>query len=1103
MDGFGSAEQYFKKAKELDMPFLALTNHGNVDGCLEWQKKADEYGIGPILGCEAYIVPNMKIKSQKEQRGHITILVKNLKGWHELCRLLTMANLDGFYHRPRIDFESLLNSDLSGFVILTGCTASFINLPKGIDVLIKLWDRTKGNLFLEIMPHDFDLQYSHNKKLLEIHNELKIPLVATNDCHYIDEDEWEVQEVLLAIQRKAKWKDKDRWRFELKGLHLKTEREMRLQFMKHRFSVDQINDAIENTIKIAEKCSGFRIPKQEISLPSPYENIDDNKFLDELCWQKINQDGLDEKYQKRYKQEFQLIKKKNFSRYFLIFYDLINWCKKNNIPVGPGRGSVGGSLIAYLIGITKVDPIRHHLSFARFISEDRIDFPDIDVDFAKRDREKVRDYIRKKYGYNHTCGISTDMRLKSKAAVQAVARVFDIPTKDVMAFSNTINDRNKETGLQKVIDEEGSWFAKKYPKIIYFAQKLENQVRGNGQHAAGQIISGDDLTKGTKCVLIKRDKLIVANWDMDGCEYCGLMKMDILGLSTLSVLDEAEKLIQNIPLEKFSLDDILLDDQKVFDLINSGKTAGIFQISATPTTQLAKEIHIDNFEDIVAAIALVRPGPYKSGMAGNYAKRKHGEKWETMHPIYEEVTKYTYGILVYQEQIMQVISKVAGLSESTADQIRKVIGKKRDAKEFEQYRVRFIEGCKKQKTLSKKEAEDFWHGLLEWAEYGFNRSHSVAYALIGYQTAWLKTHYPVEFACACLSFADWDNNNSEDFRQKTEILQEISSLGITIMPPKIKYSNPIRWIAKDNKLYVPFIEISGFGKTQAEKCADHKPALKPRLEGFFGKEYAPQQKEKSKSDLILEELLCYDPDKIPPKKILSKYFPFSFDNVDPSYETLKKIFGFSFPESDLLKIKSLDVTKGFLPKGLIKRARFSNDKLLECQKCELRSECDSPVMPSIGIYNVMICGEAPGAQENEFGRGFYEDAPAGKLLWEELAKYGLHRRMFHVSNVVKCYPSKTKTPKAEHINSCVPWLAEEFANLKPRLVLAFGNTNNKALANRDSGINDLSGTTEWIESITAWVCWCTHPAAVKRNSNNKEYFEKGIKNFAEKFELLK
>lgn len=555
-------------------------------------------------------------------------------------------------------------------------------------------------------------------------------------------------------------------------------------------------------------------------------------------------------------------------------------------------------------------------------------------------------------------------------------------------------------------------------------------------------------------------------------------------------------------MNKFNLDNIPHNDQKTFDLINSGKTAGIFQISALPTTQLAKEIVIENFEDIVATIALIRPGPYKSGMAKEYVERKHGKKWEPMHPIYEQVTKYTYGILVYQEQVMQVISKVAGLSESTADQIRKVIGKKRDPKEFEQYKKQFFAGCKKQKTLSVKEAERFWKGLLEWAEYGFGRAHSVAYGLIAYQTAWLKANHPVEFTCACLSFADYDNSKEDDFRQKEELLQEITELGITIIPPKVKHSDPIRWIVKDNKLYVPFIEISGFGETQAEKCMDCKPVTKPKLQGFFGKEYEPPRKEKTKNDEILEELLAHDPDKIPSKKVLSKYFPFSFDAIDPAYETLKNILGFGFPESDLDKIKRLDVPKGFLPRGLIQKIRFSNPDLLDCQRCNLRQECDGPVMPSVGMYNIIVSGEGPGPQENKHKRGFYEEAPAGELLWAELGKYGLTRRMFHVTNVEKCYPSKTGTPKKEHIEACSIWLNEEIAKLQTRLILAFGNTNNKAFMNRDSGINDLSGTTEWAESIKSWICWSTHPAAVKRNRSNKEYFEKGIENFAKKFNLL-
>ncbi len=1412
LDGYGSPIQYISKIKEMGMKYAAITDHGNVDGVLNFQRECIKQGINPIIGCEVYIVEDANIKKQ-EKRGHIVILIKNIRGWTELCRLLTKANLDGFYHRPRIGFNDLLSADLSGFVILTACMASFINLPGGLDTLLELQEKMPNRLFLEIEPHDFPEQYIHNEKILELHNELNIPLIATNDCHYIDEDDWETQEVLLAIGTKAKWSNKKRFKFSIKGLHLRSAREMQLAFRKHCFRIVQINEAMANTVKVAKICSDFRIPKQEMSLPAPYEDKNDDKTLYSLCHDGFkrfynNSKDIPKEYSDRLEQEFRLIKKKKFARYFMIFYDIIQWCHNNNIPVGPGRGSVSGSLIAYLIGITKVDPIKFHLSFARFITDDRIDYPDIDVDFAKKDREKVREYICNKYGLNYTCGISTDMKLKSRAAVQAVARVFEVSEKDIRTFSKSIWQGGEEN-LQRAIDEtdEGKYFAKKYPKVIHFALKIENTVRGQGQHAAALIISNEDLTKGTKCVLIRRKDRIVCNWNMEDSEYVGLMKLDILGLSTLSVEEEAENLInkgqeiipsfwyhpesecyfvdKDVFSEKVSresidnidlnLDKIPLDDQKVFDLINSGKTAGIFQISAKPTTELCKEMKINNFEDISAAVSLVRPGPTNSGMTKKYIQRKHGKKWKPMHPIYEEVTKHTYGILVYQEQVMQVISKVAGLPESTADRIRKVIGKKRTVKEFKPYWEQFRNGCKKMKTLSLKEAKEFWEGLLEWASYGFNRcltgdtlltrssynqytgkhisiedlylawhsntpagdkyrrqglqilqmnddnrcrpgkiigifyqgkeivykittktgkeikgtynhklftfdgykkitdlkngdrlaimagyqesiterkgqkwkktntkgkkgfqkrednpayidgrsilfekskqlilskvnnkcehcllekinnakfefahirsikecnddwelyhsennilylcnschkkldyqkgerkkryskgypiyydpiisieainnkevfdiemegpfhnfvandivshnSHSIAYSLIGYQTAWLKANYPIEFICAALSFADYDDNKSEDARQKKELLEEIMEHDITIMPPKVGLSDPIKWLIKDNKLYVPFIEIMGFGEQQANKSAKSKEISKPKLEGFFGKEYAPPVKEKSKNDIILDELKAYDSDKMPDDKVLLKYLPFNIGKTDMIYNSLKKVLGFDFSKHVISRLKILDLHKEEVPKGLIQRIRFSDINLLECNECELRKECDGPVMPSLGIYNAVICGEGPGPQENEHKRGFYEEAPAGELLWSELGLYGLNRRMFHTTNCIKCYPSLTKTPKEKHIKACAFWLSEELKNLETRLILAFGNTSVKAFTGRDGGITNLSGSTEFIPALGLWVAWCIHPAAVKRKGSNKEYFEKGIKNFAQKFELLK
>jgi len=372
--------------------------------------------------------------------------------------------------------------------------------------------------------------------------------------------------------------------------------------------------------------------------------------------------------------------------------------------------------------------------------------------------------------------------------------------------------------------------------------------------------------------------------------------------------------------------------------------------------------------------------------------------------------------------------------------------------------------------------------------------------LIGYWTGWFKANYPAEFICASLSYGDFDDKSSDLAKQKKPLLEEIIKLGITIMPPKKDLSDPTRWTVKNNRLYVPFIEIIGVGETQAQKCAQSKNT-QTRLKSFFGKEYLPEKK--NKIDTILDELKVFDPEVIPSSKVLSRYLPFSIEKEE-SYCGLKEVLGFSFPRKEIPKWKTLYIPKYRLPPGLIRQARFRNSNLTKCRNCELVNECRAPVMHSCGMFNVMIIGEAAGPQEDEYGRGFYEEAPAGELLWEELALYDLTRRMFHVTNIVKCYPGKQiKTPTAKHIVACSSWLKEEFTKLQPRLVLAIGNTCVKAFTGQDGGIQKLNGTTQWIESLEAWVCWCLHPAAVKRAGSNREYFERGIRNFSAKFAILK
>jgi len=1120
LDGYGSAEAYAKRCKELGFEYLALTNHGNVDGLIKFQKACDKEGIKPILGCELYIVPDMSVKKKGSKNAHLTILVENQKGWVTLCKLLTIANLEGFYSRPRVDFKTILEHDLSGLYFLTACCGSFLNLKGGIKFLSDLRKEVGDEkIWFEIMPHEIPAQHKYHEFIKDNFNLDEINLIATNDYHYILEHQWETQEVLLAINSNATWNSPKRWKFEFKGLHLRTADEMMIALKAQGdFSRKEILKAMKNTLVVAEKCSNFRIPKQDICLPN-VPNIEEEKVDDVLynsCLDAIDikfgipLDNPDaeipkksqikyNKYQDRFDEEFELISKKNFSKYFLIVKDFIDYCKKDEIGVGPGRGSVGGSLTAYLLGITKTDPIEYDLLFSRFLSENRIDWPDIDIDVEKRFRQEAIKYIYATYGENNVCSISTLMKMKAKAATRDVGRVFEIPGYDVNSLANAIWE-NKEidgSAVKYAVENtsEGRDFADKYPKELAFIIELENQARGSGRHAAGIVISGKDLTTGEQCVLVNRNGFVVANWDMSDCEYCGLMKLDVLGLATISVINEAVRLINTKPGASdfvvhetdisdhgFSIDEIPLDDQKAFDLMSEGKTAGIFQLSGKPLTRLCKDMGIDSLDDIVAANALVRPGPMQSGMTDIYIKRKHGEGVEKTHRIYDKITQNTYGILVYQEQVMQVISRMAGMSESDADKIRKVIAKKSNKEDFEKYKKEFILGCREQKTFTDKQAVEFWAELQEWARYGFGKAHSTAYSIIAYQTGYLKTNYPAEFFAATLTYGEYNEKSRDENKHKQYVIDEAIEYGFTIMPPKTKFSDPTNWVAIDDILYAPFVELKGIGESNAVKCNEVK--AKPKMTGFFNVD--PSPKKKTKIDQIMEAIHGEEDEYIPDREILDEYLSFKIKNPRKKYV-------------------SEDVV-------VQKNKRFREEvKISTCVKCGLREEANSPILSSIGKYNAYIIGEAPGLDEDEGVKLRNGDVihtafigKAGQELWNSLKVHKIERSDLFVSTVCRCYPSKTGTPKPKHTGQCLPYLINELRMNQCRLILALGNTCLSAFTGRSGGITNLSGTMEWVQKLNAYVVWGINPSAVLKNrKTNEPHFKKAIKKFAETFNKTK
>lgn len=723
LDGMCKIPKLVAKAKEYGFKFLTIADHGNVDGSIKFQKECLANDITPIIACEVYITKDFTIKEKGVKSYHCLLIVKNEIGWHNLLKMLTIANINGFYYKPRLDYNTLLQYN-DGLIISTACSKSFLLDDAGTECFLKIAkERDYEDVYLEIMPHLFKEQTYINDLCYSLHKKYNIPLICSNDCHYVNKEDSESHEVLLAIQTKTNMKDPKRWKFNSNEYYFKTANEMIASFEKqNQFEKFIYLQAMKNTLSLARSCN-FKIPKHEMSLPQVpgLENIDEDKYLRQLVidgyYKRVNDNIIDPIYEQRFEHELDIISRKGFTRYFLIVHDLVNWMRRNKFFMSPGRGSVGSSLIAYLIGITNVDSIKYNLPFSRFINEERVDMPDVDLDICDNRREEAISYLKSTYGEDNIANIGTFLTLKSRGIVRDVARVFDIPLKEVDEFSKTINE-DIETALK---EKTGETFQKKYPEVVRHALVLEGIEKSYGRHAAGIVLSKDNLKESGKCYLRLSDKSPTVNWDLGDAETQGLLKLDALGLNALSILSETNRLVLENHKIEIDFHSLELNDSKIFEELSKGNTIGVFQFGTKPMTELVKRMGIANFEEMYAAVALVRPGASDSGITDEYIERKHGKEWERKHPIYEEVTKDTYGVYCFQEQVMNIIHKVAGLPYPIADQIRKIIGKKRDSKEFEKYKDMFVGGCLKQKTLTQFDAEEFWEQLQYAASYLFNQ----------------------------------------------------------------------------------------------------------------------------------------------------------------------------------------------------------------------------------------------------------------------------------------------------------------------------------------------------------------------------------------------
>lgn len=794
LDGLAKIDELILKAKDMGCPAIALTDHGNLHGALEFYKKSKEHGIKPILGLEAYVAPGKredKNGNSERKYYHLTLLAKNNKGWENLIKLSTKGYMEGFYYKPRIDKE-LIEEHSEGIICLSGCASGEVakaiennNYEKAKKVATWYKNIFKDDYYLELQPHTPTL----HEKTKRLSSELGIPLVATQDTHYVNKEDADAHDVLLAIQTRNTIYDTKRMTLKEFDLSLRSGEEMMKEFK-------DIPEAVENTLKIAEKCDVI-IELEKDRLPN--FPLPEGETSESFLRRKIKE-NIDDKYQditqeikERVEYELDVITKLGFANYFLIVHDIVSWSKNRGIVVGPGRGSAAGSIVSYILGITNVDPIKYDLLFERFLNPERNEMPDIDIDFADVRRDEVIAYTREKYGFKHVAQIITFGKMLARAAIRDVGRALGLSYGicDKMAKLIPFNTSIEEA-LENVEEMKAEYESNEdIKKLIDYAIKLEGVARHASVHACGVVISPAPLTNFIPLQLAPQgDNTVITQFEMKAVEDLGLLKMDFLGLRNLTIIEEALQLIKEDHGKDIDIESIDLDDEKTYKLLQSGKSVGVFQLEANHMRPILKDLKPTEFEDIVALISLNRPGPIE--YIPTYIKRNFGKEKPTyLHPKLEPILSTTYGIGIYQEQMMRIARDLAGFSFSEADILRKAIGKKIEKLLAEQ-KTKLIDGMVNN-GIDERTAEKIWDLFPPFARYGFNRSHAASYAMISYQTAYLKAHYPVEFMTALLNTAASDVDRIDFF------VREANDLGIEVLPPDINESGEGFTVTSDGK----------------------------------------------------------------------------------------------------------------------------------------------------------------------------------------------------------------------------------------------------------------------------------------------------------------
>ncbi|MDA8241775.1 MAG: DNA polymerase III subunit alpha [Nitrospiraceae bacterium] len=793
LDGAIRIKELVERAREFKMPALAMTDHGNLFGAVEFYKQATKAGIKPIIGCEVYVAPGTRTdrggtEGKEEASFHLILLARDNAGYRNLVTLVTKAYLEGFYYKPRIDMD-LLEQYSGGLIGLSACLKGEIPYCLQRGMVDRARERAlqfkhilgPENFYIEIQENGLPEQTEANIKLVELARELHVGVVATNDCHYLKREDAKAHEVLLCIQTGRTMKDATRMKFATDEFYFKSPQEMKEAFK-------EIPEAIANTVSIAERCNVEFVLGESLL---PHYQVETGESPDDFLTA-LAASGLDRKfggnppeaYRERLKHELEVIRKMGYASYFLIVWDFISFARSKGIPVGPGRGSAAGSLVSYAAGITEIDPIRYNLLFERFLNPERISMPDIDVDFCQDRRSEVISYVSEKYGKDRVAQIITFGTMAAKAAIRDVGRAMDMPYAEVDRIAKlvpntlkiTIGDAIKAEPQLKEMYESNA----EVKELLNIAMRLEGLNRHASTHAAGVIIAPVPLTEYTPLYKSPSDESIMTQFDMGSAEAIGLLKFDFLGLKTLTVIEKTLALIGQGGRE-VSLREIPLDDKETYELLSSGQTTGIFQLESAGMKDILVKMCPNRFEDLIALVALYRPGPIGSGMIDDFIKRKKGKtpvRYDL--PQLKEILDETYGVILYQEQVMRIANKLASFTLGQADILRKAMGKK-NPEAMAKQKENFVKGAIANGISEKKAGKIF--DLMElFAEYGFNKSHSAAYAYVSFQTAYLKAHYPVEFMAATLSS---DRNDTDKI---VKSINECRKMKIEILPPDINLS---------------------------------------------------------------------------------------------------------------------------------------------------------------------------------------------------------------------------------------------------------------------------------------------------------------------------